>query len=94
MTESNDPQGVERKAEDGCPVMHDSAAAQGSESENPAIPAPTAETKRPRTNRDWWPNALHVELLNQHGEVVLTIIGVGMFERKGETQPQARRADP
>src|ERR671916_523793 len=26
-----------------------------SESENPAIPAPEAETTRPRTNRDWWP---------------------------------------
>ncbi|HET9155259.1 MAG TPA: peroxidase family protein, partial [Myxococcaceae bacterium] len=22
---------------------------------------------RGRTNKDWWPNALHVELLNQHG---------------------------
>ncbi|MDV6321179.1 hypothetical protein, partial [Chromohalobacter sp. HP20-39] len=31
------PQGVDRKADSGCPVMHDSATAQGSESENPAI---------------------------------------------------------
>ena len=22
---------------------------------------------RGQTNKDWWPNALHVELLNQHG---------------------------
>ena len=33
------------------------------------------------------------EMLNQHGDVVLTVIGVGMFLRKGEPQPQARRAD-
>ena len=26
-----------------------------SESENPAIPAPTPKGHRPRTNRDWWP---------------------------------------
>ena len=37
MTDSHDtsapesPQGVDRKAEGGCPVMHDSAAAEGSE---------------------------------------------------------------
>ncbi|HEU5190836.1 MAG TPA: MaoC family dehydratase [Methylomirabilota bacterium] len=33
------------------------------------------------------------DMLNQHGDVVLTVIGVGMFLRKGEPQPQARRAD-
>jgi acyl dehydratase len=33
------------------------------------------------------------DMLNQHGEVVLTVVGVGMFKRKGEPQPQARRAD-
>jgi len=37
------------------------------------------------------------EMLNQHGEVVLTVIGVGMFSRRadqsGEPQPKARRAD-
>jgi catalase-peroxidase len=32
------------------------------ESENPAIPAPT----RPRTNRDWWPNQLDLQVLHQH----------------------------
>ncbi len=33
-----------------------------SESENPAIPSPTPESTRPKTNRDWWPNQpdLHV----------------------------------
>lgn len=29
-TTPESPQGVERKAEGGCPVMHDSAAADGS----------------------------------------------------------------
>ncbi|HEU5038244.1 MAG TPA: catalase/peroxidase HPI [Nocardioides sp.] len=67
MTESNDPQGVERKADEGCPVMHDSAAAQGSESENPVIDSPTPKTGgRPHTNKDWWPNQLDLSVLHAH----------------------------
>ncbi len=59
------PQGVDRKAEEGCPVMHDSAAAQGSESENPAIDSPTPTgTARPHTIKDWWPN--HLDLSPLH----------------------------
>ncbi|MFI9121095.1 catalase/peroxidase HPI [Streptomyces bikiniensis] len=38
----------------------------GSESENPAIPAPTTAPTRPRTNRDWWPNQLDLQVLHQH----------------------------
>jgi catalase-peroxidase len=38
----------------------------GSESENPAIPSPTPETTRPRTNRDWWPNQPALQVLHQH----------------------------
>ena len=37
-----------------------------SESENPAIPAPTVKASRPRTNRDWWPNQLDLSVLHQH----------------------------
>ena len=37
-----------------------------SESENPAIPAPTVKTTRPRTNQDWWPNQLDLSVLHQH----------------------------
>jgi len=37
-----------------------------SDSENPAIPAPTPATDRPRTNQDWWPNQLNLKLLHQH----------------------------
>jgi len=37
-----------------------------SESENPAIPAPTPEPTRPRTNRDWWPNQPDLQVLHQH----------------------------
>src|SRR3954466_11723919 len=73
MTDSQDnaaagsPQGVERKTEAGCPVMHDSAAAQGSESENPAIDSPTPKTGgRPHTNKDWWPNMLDLSVLHAH----------------------------
>ena len=37
-----------------------------SESENPAIDAPTPKTDRPRTNKDWWPNQLDLQVLHQH----------------------------
>ena len=38
-----------------------------SESENPAIPSPTpALTRRPRTNQDWWPNQLNLQVLHEH----------------------------
>ncbi|MDF1703279.1 MAG: catalase/peroxidase HPI [Aeromicrobium sp.] len=64
------PQGVDRKAEEGCPVMHDSAAASGSESENPAIDAPTPKSGRPHTNQDWWPNSLDLSVLHAHSAKV------------------------
>jgi catalase-peroxidase len=38
-----------------------------SESENPAIPSPTPKPNRPRTNRDWWPDQLDLQVLRQHG---------------------------
>ncbi|MBZ4018577.1 catalase/peroxidase HPI [Streptomyces purpurogeneiscleroticus] len=38
----------------------------GSESENPAIPSPAPTPARPRTNRDWWPNQLDLQVLHQH----------------------------
>ena len=37
-----------------------------SESENPAIPAPTIKHTRPRTNSDWWPNQLDLSVLHRH----------------------------
>ena len=39
---------------------------RGSESENPVIPSPTPKSARPRTNRDWWPNQLDLQVLHQH----------------------------
>jgi catalase-peroxidase len=56
-------------SEGGCPVMHDGAqgSAQGSESENPALDAPTPKTGgRPHTNKDWWPNQLDLSVLHSH----------------------------
>lgn len=68
MSDDNQsPQGTERKAAEGCPVMHDSAAASGSESENPALDSPTPKTGgRPHTNKDWWPNMLDLSVLHAH----------------------------
>jgi catalase-peroxidase len=36
-----------------------------SESENPAIPAPTPTPHRPRTNQDWWPNQPDLSVLHR-----------------------------
>jgi catalase-peroxidase len=38
----------------------------GSESENPAIDAPELKSGRPRSNQDWWPNQLNLQVLHQH----------------------------
>ena len=37
-----------------------------SESENPVIPPPTPKTRRPKSNRDWWPDQLNLQVLHQH----------------------------
>src|SRR5690348_3625484 len=65
--EPSSAQGVDNKEAAGCPVAHDSVTAHGSESENPAIDAPTPQTSgRPRSNRDWWPNQLDLSVLHAH----------------------------
>ncbi len=40
-----------------------------SESESPAIPSPTPMESRPRTNQDWWPNQLDLDVLHAHSPV-------------------------
>jgi catalase-peroxidase len=41
-----------------------------SESENPVIPAPEPKTgRRPRTNKDWWPNQLDLSVLHHHSHL-------------------------
>jgi catalase-peroxidase len=37
-----------------------------SQTENPAIRSPAPKTTRPRSNRDWWPNQLDLQVLRQH----------------------------
>jgi catalase-peroxidase len=37
-----------------------------SESENPAIAAPSPGARQPRTNQDWWPDQLDLSVLHQH----------------------------
>ncbi len=37
-----------------------------SETENPAIPSPTPEQTRPRTNQDWWPNQPNLQVLHHN----------------------------
>jgi catalase-peroxidase len=38
----------------------------GSESENPVVTAPTPKAHRPRSNRDWWPDQLDLQVLHQN----------------------------
>lgn len=71
MTDSDttpeSPQGVDRKAEEGCPVMHDGVTEHGSESENPAIDSPEPVSGgRPHGIKDWWPNSLDLSVLHAH----------------------------
>ncbi len=37
-----------------------------SDSENPAISAPTPKAHRPLSNQDWWPDQINVQVLHQH----------------------------
>jgi catalase-peroxidase len=46
--------------------MTEKPDAHGSESENPAIDSPTPATSHPRTNKDWWPNQLDLQILKKH----------------------------
>jgi catalase-peroxidase len=57
-----------RAQQDGRTIVSENKAETESvsESENPAIPAPTVKSTRPRTNRDWWPNQLDLSVLHQH----------------------------
>ena len=99
MTDSQDttpesPQGVDRKAEAGCPVMHDSATAQGSESENPVIDSPQPATnRRPHTNQDWWPNSLDLSPLRTHSSKT-NPLGPGLRLLRGVQEARPRRAAP
>ncbi|MBF6299665.1 catalase/peroxidase HPI [Nocardia amamiensis] len=52
---------------DSRPPNPDTRTQSASESENPAIPSPTAKTEhRPRSNKDWWPEQIDVSLLHAH----------------------------
>ena len=47
--------------------MADDTTKSNSESENPALDAPEPATdRRPRSNKDWWPNQLDLSVLHQH----------------------------
>ncbi|HEX6936631.1 MAG TPA: catalase-peroxidase, partial [Actinomycetes bacterium] len=54
---------MRRKQRDGSTT---DVSERGSESENPAIPTPTPKPSRPRTNQDWWPNQLNLQVLHQY----------------------------
>jgi catalase-peroxidase len=52
---------------DSRPPAPDAETLSNSESENPAIPSPTAHTDhRPRSNKDWWPEQIDVSVLHAH----------------------------
>ncbi|MFF2397353.1 MULTISPECIES: catalase/peroxidase HPI [unclassified Nocardia] len=52
---------------DSRPPAPDAETLSNSESENPAIPSPTADTdRRPHSNKDWWPEQIDVSVLHAH----------------------------
>ncbi|TCJ96425.1 catalase/peroxidase HPI [Nocardia alba] len=52
---------------DSRPPAPDADTLSNSESENPAIPSPTAQTdRRPHSNKDWWPEQIDVSVLHAH----------------------------
>ncbi|MEU4652236.1 catalase/peroxidase HPI [Nocardia fluminea] len=52
---------------DSRPPTPDTETRSNSESENPAIPSPTAQTdRRPHSNKDWWPEQIDVSVLHAH----------------------------
>ncbi len=66
----------------------------GSESENPAIDAPTPSTdRRPRTNKDWWPNQLDLSVLRQHSPASNPMDGVDYAKEFAGLDVDALKAD-
>ena len=66
--------------------------AQGSESENPALDAPTPKTGgRPHTNQDWWPNQLDLSVLHAHSSKG-NPLGADFELRRGVREARPRRA--
>ncbi|MFE3445097.1 catalase/peroxidase HPI [Nocardia sp. NPDC059180] len=51
------------------PSTSEQHTASVSESESPAIPSPTPKASRPRSNRDWWPDQVDLQVLHQHSEL-------------------------
>src|SRR5213594_2056511 len=66
MSAANQPEsrGIDMPEKD--PFDKKNATASVSESENPAIPPPTPKRTRPRSNKDWWPNQLNLQVLRQN----------------------------
>jgi catalase-peroxidase len=61
------------------------APVHGSESENPAIDAPTPARHRPRTIQDWWPNQVDLEVLRRHSKTTDPLGGDFDYAREFST---------
>ncbi len=61
------------------------ATASVSESENPVIPSPEPKAHRPRTNQDWWPDQLDLQVLRQHSPLSDPTGGDFDYETEFET---------
>mgnify|MGYP001627222673 CR=1 FL=1 len=65
-----------------------------SESESPVIPAPEPRAHRPRTNKDWWPDQLDLDLLRAHSPVSDPRRGAFDYRRAfAELDVEALKAD-
>jgi catalase-peroxidase len=47
----------------------DEKTSSNSESENPVIPSPEADSPKPRSIKDWWPNQVDLSVLHQHSSL-------------------------
>jgi catalase-peroxidase len=64
-----------------------------SESENPAIAAPTPAADRPHSNQDWWPNQLNLQVLHSNSPLARPDDGFDYREEFKELDVDALKRD-
>jgi catalase-peroxidase len=67
MSDQNKPSNSAQSGAGKCPVMHGAAAARNEPGKCPVVHGTSSNvTAKARSNRDWWPEQLNLDLLHQH----------------------------